>query len=184
MTTNEIIGMILSLCGMTVTIISFQVKNKVPLLIMQTVASILFMISYVFSGGGIAVVLNILMLVRNFLFMFLSKKRGRVIIIIVIALCISYILTYVIYTAVAKETLENNLWNLFPLFAAFFGTVSFANSNVNRLRIWKYGDSVSWIIYNIHIGWGALGGIIGEFLNLVSLTIGIIRYRERRQKDK
>jgi len=40
------------------------------------------------------------------------------------------------------------------------------------------------IIYNIHIGWGALGGIIGELLNLVSLTIGIIRYRERRQKDK
>jgi len=184
MTTNEIIGMILSLLGMTVTIISFQVKNKVPLLIMQTIASILFMISYVFSGGGIAVVLNILMLVRNFLFMFLSKKRGRVIIIIVIALCISYILTYAIYTAVAKETLENNLWNLFPIFAAFFGTVSFANSNVNRLRIWKYGDSVSWIIYNIHIGWGALGGIIGELLNLVSLTIGIIRYRERRQKDK
>ena len=180
MTTNEIIGMILSLCGMAVTIISFQVKNKVPLLILQTVGSLLFMISYVFSGGGIAVVLNVLMLIRNFLFMFLSKKRGRVIIITVILLCISYVLAYVIYTVAAKESLADNLWNLFPISAAFFGTISFANSNVNRLRIWKYGDSVSWIIYNIHIGWGALGGIIGEVLNLISLTVGIIRYRKNK----
>ena len=180
MTTNEIIGMTLSLMGMTVNIISFQVKNKVPLLILQTVGSMLFMISYVFSDGGMAIALNVLMLIRNFLFMYLSKKRGKVIVIAVIVLCISYVITYAIYTVVAKESLWDNVWNFFPVLAAFFGTISFANSNVNRLRIWKYGDSISWLIYNSHIGWGALGGILGEILNLISLTVGIIRYREKK----
>ena len=178
---NEIIGMILSLLGMAVNIISFQVKNKVPLLILQTVGSLLFMISYVFSGGGMAIALNVLMLIRNFIFMSLSKKRGRVIVIAVIGLCISYVVTYAVYTAIAKEPLWDNVWNFFPVLAAFFGTISFANSNVNRLRVWKYGDSISWLIYNTHIGWGALGGILGEILNLVSLTVGIIRFRDRKK---
>lgn len=178
---NEIIGMILSLLGMAVNIISFQVKNKVPLLIMQTAGSTLFMISYAFSGGGIAIALNVLMLIRNFLFMFLSKKRGRAIIIAVVCLCLSYVITYVVYTVLAKESLQDNIWNIFPVIAAFFGTISFANSNVNRLRAWKYGDSISWLTYNTHIGWGALGGILGEILNLVSLTVGIIRFRDRKK---
>ena len=182
MTTNEIIGMILSLMGMTVNIVSFQVKNKIPLLIMQTAGSTLFMISYAFSGGGIAIALNVLMLIRNFLFMFLSKKRGRAIIVAVICLCVSYVITYILYTIFAKESLADNVWNIFPVIAAFFGTVSFANTNVNRLRAWKYGDSICWLTYNTHIGWGALGGILGEVLNVVSLTVGIIRFRERKTK--
>ncbi len=178
---NEIIGMILSLLGMAVNIVSFQVKNKVPLLIMQTAGSTLFMISYAFSGGGIAIALNVLMLIRNFLFMFLSKKRGRAIIIAVVCLCVSYVITYVVYTVLAKESLQDNIWNIVPVIAAFFGTISFANSNVNRLRAWKYGDSISWLTYNTHIGWGALGGILGEILNLISLTVGIIRFRDKKK---
>ena len=179
---NEIIGMILSLIGMTVNIISFQVKNKFPLLIMQTAGSTLFMISYMFSGAGIGIVLNVLMLIRNFLFMLLSKKRGKAVVVFVICMCISYVVSYIVYTAFAGESFADNIWNLFPIIAAFFGTISFANTNVNRLRVWKYGDSICWLTYNTHIGWGALGGILGEILNLISLTVGIIRFRERKEK--
>lgn len=172
--------MILSLCGMSVNIFSFQVKNKIPLLILQTVGSTLFMISYLFSGGGIGFFLNILMLTRNFVFMLLDGKRGKPVFISAILLCISYVALYITYTALAKEPLINNLFNLLPIIAAFFGTVSFANSNVNRLRMWKYGDSLCWLAYNTTIGIGALGGILGEILNLISLTVGIIRFREKR----
>lgn len=178
--TNEQIGMILSLCGMVLTVISFQAKNKIPLLILQTIGSTLYMISYVFSGGGIAVVLNAIMLVRNFLFMYLFDRKGKTVYVSCGALCAAYVIAYIIYTLIAKETLATNLWNLLPVAAAFFGTVSFANTNVNRLRIWKYGDSVCWLTFNLHIGLGALGGILGEILNLISLTVGIIRFREKK----
>ena len=180
--TNETIGMILSLCGMAVNVVSFQVKNKIPLLILQTVGSTLFMISYVFSGGGIGIVLNVLMLARNFIFMLLADKKGKTVYITCIALCASYVATYILYTILAGETLAENIWNVFPIIAAFFGTVSFANTNVNRLRMWKYGDSICWLAYNSHIGIGALGGILGEILNLASLTIGILRFREKKEK--
>ena len=71
-----------------------------------------------------------------------------------------------------------NLWNLCPIIGAFFGTVALVQGDVNSLRKWKYGDSISWLAFNIHIGIGAMGGIIGEILNILSLTIGVIRYQK------
>ena len=46
---DEIIGMILSLIGMALTIISFQARSKRMLLVWQTAGSTFFMISYLFS---------------------------------------------------------------------------------------------------------------------------------------
>ena len=180
--TNEQIGMIISLCGMAIIVISYQIKNKIPLLIVQTVGSTLFMISYAFSGGGIGVVLNVLMLARNFLFLFYKPSTKKQLYILCGALFASYITAYAVYTALAGEGTVNNLWNVFPIIAALFGTVAFANTNVNLLRVWKYGDSVCWLTYNIHIGLGALGGIICELCTLVSLTVGIFRFREKKPK--
>lgn len=179
--TNEQIGMVISLAGMLVGVISFQVKNKIPLLILQTVSSMLFMTSYIFSGGGIAIALNVIMPLRNVLFMIFANKRGTPVYIICGALCASYVAIYVVYTALAQEGVIASLWNALLIIAAFFSTISFANRNVNRLRMWKYGDSICWLTYNLRIGIGALGGILGEILNLVSLTVGIIRFRKKKQ---
>lgn len=181
--TNEQIGMVLSLCGMAVNVFSFQVKNKLPLMILQTIGSTLFLLSYVFSGGGMGIVLNVLMLIRNFIFIFYQPKTQKQLYILCGVLFASYIITYTVYTLVANEGLENNIWNAFPIIAALFGTVSFANTNVNMLRVWKYGDSICWLTYNLHIGLGVLGGIIGELLNLISLTVGIFRFREKKTNN-
>ena len=182
--TNEQIGLIISLCGMAIIVISYQVKNKIPLLIMQTSGSTLFLISYIFSGGGIGVVLNVLMLARNFLFIFYKPKTKKQLYVLCGILFLSYITAYIVYTLVANEGFVNNVWNIFPIIAALFGTVAFANTNVNMLRVWKYGDSVCWLTYNVHIGLGALGGILCELCTLVSLTVGIFRFREKAKKLK
>ena len=182
--TNEQIGMILSLCGMAVNVCSFQVKNKAPLLILQTIGVTLFLLSYAFSGGGMGVVLNVIMLARNFVFIFYKPSTRKQIYLLCSVLFLSYIATYILYTAFANEGLENNIWNAFPIIAALFGTISVANTNVNMLRVWKYGDSICWLTYNLHVGIGALGGIIGEILNLVSVTVGIIRFREKKPTEK
>ena len=181
--TNEQIGMILSIGGMIVTILSFQAKRKTGLLIMQTVGTVLYLSSYVFSDGGIAVILNVIYVARNFLFMYLKDGSVKARKITCIALCTCYALSYGVYTAVAGKPLDANLWNLLPIIGAFFGTIALVQSNVNRLRTWKYGDSVSWLAFNARIGLGALGGIIGEVLNIISLTVGIIRHKKAYQGE-
>ena len=175
--TNEQIGMILSLLGMAVTILSFQAKGKNGLLVMQTIGTALYLASYVFSDGGIAVILNVIYLARNFLFMYLKDGNKRARYITCIVLCSCYAVSYVVYTIAAGKPLDANLWNLLPIIGAFFGTIALVQTNVNRLRCWKYGDALSWLAFNGRIGLGALGGIIGEILNIISLTVGIIRHK-------
>ena len=176
--TDEQIGMILSLCGMIITVLSFQVKEKKGLLLFQTVGTGFYLISYIFSGGGIAVILNIIYVFRNFLFMYFNEKRGKRLYITCGILCFLYILSYIFFAVFVAEDLGERLWNLCPIIGAVFGTIAVVNSNVNRLRLWKYGDSCSWLLFNVRIGLGALGGIIGEVLNIISLTLGIIRYKK------
>ena len=66
---NEHIAMIFSILGMLVNIVSFQVKNKKPLLVFQTIGNVLFLISFIFNVSAIAVILNVIYVVRNFIYM-------------------------------------------------------------------------------------------------------------------
>lgn len=180
----EIMGMILSIAGMLVTVCSFQVKSKRGLLVWQTVGTGFYLVSYIFSGGGIAVWLNVIYLVRNFLFMRFDGQTGKKGYITAALLCVSYLLAYICYICFANITTADKLWNVLPVLGAFFGTAAVANSDVNRLRAWKTGDSLSWLAFNIHIGLGALGGILGEIFNLASIAVGIYRFKRGRTEKQ
>ena len=179
---NEYIAMIFSVLGMLVNIISFQVKNKKPLLFFQTVGNVLFLISFIFNVSAIAVILNVIYVVRNFIYMKLDGKQVKPMYITCIALCFAFIISYAVYTLVAGHTLTENLWNFVPVAASIFGTIASACFDVNKYRMWKYGDSFCWLFFNARFGLGALGGILGEILNQISLTVGIIRYSKKKNE--
>ena len=178
--TDEIIAMILSLVAMAINFLSFQFKNKGPILLAQSIASIFFLLSYVFLGGGIAVYLNVIYLVRNTIYMFATKISNKTNNIIRISLIVSYFITYILFISFSTIPLSEKLISILPVMASTFGTIAASMKNVNMYRVWKYGDSYSWIFYNLNFGIGALGGIIGEIFNQISLTVGIIRYRKKK----
>ena len=180
--TNEQIAMIFSILGMLINIVSFQVKNKRPLLVFQTIGNILFLISFIFNVSVIAVILNVIYVVRNFVYMKLDGKQGKTMHVTCAILCATFLASYVVYTAIAGHSLNENLWNFVPVAASIFGTVASACVDVNKYRMWKYGDSFCWLFFNARFGLGAIGGVIGEVLNQISLTVGIIRYRKRDKK--
>lgn len=177
--TNEHIAMIFSVLGMLINIFSFQVKNKKPLLVFQTIGNVLFLISFIFNVSAIAVIVNVIYVVRNFVYMRLDGKRGKPMYVTCAALCVAFILSYTVYILIADHSLSENLWDFVPIAASIFGTVASACIDVNKYRMWKYGDSFCWLFFNARMGLGALGGIIGEVLNQISLTVGIIRYRNK-----
>ena len=179
---NEMIGMILSLVGMVLNVTSFQIKNKKMLLVFQMTGSAVYLVSYVFADGGIGAILNGIFLARNLVFMLIDGKKGMPVYITAASLCVVYVSAYVVYTAIAGLSLEVNLWNILPIIGAVFGTVSFSNTDPIKLRIWKYFDSASWLAFNIHIGLGALGGVLCEVLSIVSLTVAIIRFAKEKKK--
>lgn len=179
--TDQHIAMIFSILGMLVNIVSFQVKNKKPLLFLQMVGNVLFLISFVFNASGIAVILNVIYIARNLVYMKLDGKKGKSMYVTCAILCVAFLTAYAVYTAVAGLSLTENLWNFAPVAASIFGTIASACIDVNKYRIWKYGDSWCWFFFNARFGLGALGGIAGEVFNQISLTVGIIRYRKKNK---
>ena len=177
--TNEIIAMIISIVAMLVIVASFQFKNKKYLLTFQSIGSLLYLISFVFSGSGIAVLLNVVYLVRNVIVMNMNTqgRRGRV---VCALLCTAYLCAFGI-TIVREGAGAETLWNILPVLASCLGTVGFVNNNPGKIRIWKLGDSVMWLAFNCYIGIGALGGIIGEVLGISSNVISIFRFRDKKQ---
>ncbi len=181
--TNEIIGMILSLFGMCANVLSFQVRKKVALLTVQTVGSVLFSLAFFFSGAGIGGIMNILLLIRNIVFMVMGERGGRAVYIAVSALCVSYIIGLLLYNLVLSPdaSLPDKLWNIFPVLGGAVGTVALSVKGLNLLRKIKLGDSVCWLLYNSYIGLGALGGILCEVFSIVSIGIALFRFREKKK---
>jgi hypothetical protein len=95
-----------------------------------------------------------------------------------VLLWIAYLISYLCYVIFTPLALSEKLWNLLPVVGSFFGTFAITKSNANSLRGWKSLDSISWLAFNIRIGLGALGGIIGEIFNLASIGISILRFRK------
>lgn len=180
--TDQTAGMILSLCGMAVTVLSFQVKSKARLLAVQTAGSAFYLVSYIFSRGGIAVWLNAIYLVRNVFFMYFGERKSMRLYIAAGAFCACYLAAFAVFVSVSNISEADKLWNILPVCGAVFGTVAVTCKNVNVLRAWKIGDSCSWLAFNARLGLGALGGIIGEVLNLASIALGIFRFGGNKRR--
>ena len=180
--TNETIGMIISIIAMVFIVLSFQIKNKVPLFVVQIIGMLLFMVSYIFNASGIGAIINAINLTRNVIYIFIKQDSRKLQRITCVCLMVAYVASYAIYTSVAGLPLVTNLWNVLPVVGALFGTIGtlVASKSVNLYRAWKYGDSVCWLTFNIQIGLGAIGGILCEIFTLISLTVGILRFREKK----
>ena len=171
--------MLLSLAGMTFTLVSFQPKSKKTVLLLQITGNLCYLSSYLFSKGNIAAILNIVYVIRNLVFLLRDTgKRSSLITGGFIAACSA---SYIFYTLLTNPGLIESLRNLLPIAGAIFGTIAVTKSDLNSFRRWKLGDSLCWLIYNLTIGFGALGGIIGEILNLLSIAIGIFRNQDSKQ---
>ncbi len=184
--TNEIIGMIISLFGMCANVISFQVRKKVLLLIIQTIGTILFSIAFFLSGAGIGGIMNILLLIRNFVFLAIGNRKGLVIYISLAVLCASYVTGLLLYNLVfaPEQILVDKLCNALPVMGGIIGTIAFSVTKLNLLRKIKLGDSVCWLAYNSYIGLGALGGILCEVFSICSIIIALFRFREKTKDNK
>lgn len=177
---NEWIGMILSLIGMAVTIASFQARKKRMLLLLQSIGSAFYLVSYIFSGGGIAIFLNVIYLTRNFLYSRIDGCSRKTRYLVCAGLCAAYVITYGVFTAVKGPAGMENFWNLLPIIGSIFGTIAALQTDMIRLRVLKAGDSLVWLAYNAHIGLGALGGILGEVLNQISIWTAVAREKRAR----
>ncbi|MBQ6832494.1 MAG: YgjV family protein [Oscillospiraceae bacterium] len=162
------LGQAVSILGMLLTIISFQMKTRKQIIAFQTAGSFLFLVSYILLRSWPAVYLNVVFLIRNTVFYFgrdqkWSKHKAW----LPVLLC----------AVVAAGSIGFRSWlDLLPIIGSVFGTVAMYMKSENMLRLLKLGDSPCWLIYNCTVP--SLGGVLCEVFNITSIVIGLIRYKQ------
>ncbi len=168
------LGQIISILAMAVTIVSFQMKTKKQILILQTTGSTLFLISFILLESWAAACLNVVFLIRNIVFYFSVDKKWAQ----------HKVWLYILLVAViAAGAVGYQSWlDLIPIVGSIFGTLATYMKKENLFRLFKLGDSPCWLIYNATVP--SVGGVICEVFNIISIIVGLIRYKNYKGENK
>ncbi len=149
---------------------SYQCTQKRKLMVIQTVATALSCVQYLLIGAFSGFALNIVCIIRNFGFYFRDKnQRTDLLSPIVLALCMAVVSCF------SWEGAHSLLITL----GLVVNTVCMGIFDAKNFRKTILISSTLILIYNIFAS--SYSGILSESISLVSVIIGIIRYRNVQQ---
>jgi len=167
---KEIIGQIFGIIAVIITFVSLQAKTRKSVLLIQTIATGCIIINYALLGATSGFVLNIINFVRNTVYFFNDKKFLSSPLIPYAFAVIS-----VIFGALSWE----GYYSIFLIVGLAINTV-FISKEPQALRKSILLTSTLILIYNIYVF--SIGGILNETVALTSSVIGIIRFRQQKNK--
>ena len=152
---------------------SYQRTQKRKIMIIQTVATALSCIQYLLIGAFSGFALNVVCIIRNFIFYFRDKNKSTDLVSpILFALCMA---------AVSFFSWEG-IHSLLITLGLVVNTVCMGILDAKNFRKTILISSSLILIYNIFAS--SYSGILSESISLVSVIIGIIRYRNTAQPIK
>lgn len=173
------VGITISIVGILALItfvVSFQVKNRARLLVLQIVSITLFGIQYFLTGAYTGVIIEGVCIVRNLVFFFKGKNKFLNSIWIPIIFGVAA-------TIVGIFTFDN--WtSILPVVANIVqGFALFAKKEEHNRFLFLCGSPL-WLTYNVFAG--LLFGIITECLNIISIVVSIVRiyYKKNKEQEK
>lgn len=165
-----LIGHILGFVSVGLFFYSYQRTQKRKILIIQTVATALSCIQYLLIGAFSGFALNVVCIIRNFTFYYRDRNHGKNLTLpVVFALCM----------AAASVFSWEGAHSLLIMLGLVINTVCMGIFNARTFRKTILISSSLILIYNIFAH--SYSGILSEAVSLVSVIIGIIRYRNTQQ---
>lgn len=168
----EIVGQIISLIAVILSFVTYQMKSKKGIMVMLSIATGISCIAYALLGGTVALVLNLVSIVRNVCFYHKDKK-------ILSSKAMPVILALIM--GVLSIFTWEGAHSAFFVVGIMLNTLAMGYFNAQNLR-WSILLTSSLImIYNLFIP--SIGGTVNEIVAITSAVIGIIRYRKRDAAD-
>lgn len=154
-----------------ILLLSFQQKTHKRIVIMQACSGLLFAIQYFMLGAYEGMIGNLVGMTRSIAFSF----RGRSKFVDSIACPIIFSLLagaggLLTYTSPAS---------LLPMAAMMISSFVMWNPHTQQLRALTMPTSLMWLIYNVICS--SYSGIATEIFNLISIVIGLIRFRKKKE---
>ena len=160
------LGQGLGFVAFALTFLSYQCKTQKKLLVVQSIATLLILISYGLLGATAGMTLNICCILRNVIYFNKDKK-------IFSSKWIPYVLA--VLMAVVSVFSWQGPVTLLITAGLMINTVFLSFDNPQRLRYSILLTSSLVLIYNVYVF--SMGGICNEVIAITSSIIGIIRYR-------
>lgn len=166
---------IVGILAVTTFLISYQLKRRSNIILVNAVSSVLYVLQYIMLGALEGAAIDILSTVstiaaKNKHKSFISKHLKAVII------CLNTLIF------LAGLTLYKNIFSFFPIIGAILQTSAFWITDEKKIRFVSFLGAPFWLIYNLVSQ--AYGATIGSALSIISIGLAIYRYDIYPGKDK
>lgn len=166
-----IVSQIIGFAAAALLLLSFQQRTHKRIVIMQACAGFLFAIQYFMLGAYAGTISNVVGFVRCIAYSFRGKSKA-----------VDHIacpIAFSILAGLGGLITYTNPTSLLPTAAMMFSSFVIWSPKTQQLRALTAPTSVLWLIYNIVCS--SYSGIITEILNLISIIIGLIRFRKKSE---
>lgn len=168
-----LIGHALGFISVGLFFYSYQCTQKSKIMIIQTVATALSVIQYLLIGASSGFALNIICIIRNFIFYYREKnQRTDMVSPILLAVCM----------AIVSFFSWEGIHSLLITLGLAVNTICMGVFNAKTFRKTILISSTLILIYNIFAS--SYSGILSESISLISAVIGIIRYSKTTDSNK
>ena len=168
-----LIGHALGFISVGLFFYSYQRTQKRKIVVIQTVATALSCIQYLLIGAFSGFALNIVCIIRNFVFYHRDKKQGT---------DLASPVIFAVCMAIVSFFSWEGPHSLLITLGLVVNTVCMGICDAKNFRKTILISSSLILIYNIFAS--SYSGILSESISLVSVIIGIIRYRNTHQPAK
>lgn len=157
----QIIGFV----GLALSIIAFQFKKHKQIVLLKLSSELVFSIQYILLGAWTGAVLDLISVIRNFLFYKFVKKGISTTPVIVV---------FGVFVVVTGFVTFDGVMSLLPIGSKLLTTVSYGMKNEKWLRIITLPSCILWIIYNLSVG--SYAGALTDTMTLASLLIAMYKF--------
>ena len=161
----EFLGQAIGLVASGVQIFSFQMRRNKQLYLLQSISAVLFCVSFIMLGSVTAGIMNLLSVGRGLLLLWGEKGRKP------------YWLALLLAAFAGVTAFTYSGWlSILVMIAQFNGTIAMWTNNGKIIRyVQLFAVSPLWLTHNIVTF--AIGAILCEAFNIVSVIIAMIRFR-------
>lgn len=167
---TDIIYYVISIISIFLFIISVQFKEKKNILLTQCFAAMTYFIVYLIVGAYSGCVIEVIEQVKDIVFYYFEKNNKTIPLILLIL--------FVSLLIMASIVTYDGIYSLLPLIINLSYFISSYFKNPKHIRIVMLICGFIWATYNFLVG--AYIIIIGNVLEIVSASISLIRYKEKK----
>ena len=167
--TTFIISQLIGFVAAALLLLSFQQRTHKRIVVIQACSGFLFAVQYLMLGAYEGMIGNVVGFTRSIAYSFRGNSKA-----------VDHIacpVVFAILAGIGGIATYTSPASLLPMAAMIITSFVNWSPNTQQLRALNMPTSAMWLIYNVICS--SYSGIVTEVLNLLSITVGLIRFRKK-----